>query len=348
MVRDRLLVTSLLLFVSFGMNQKAFCQTQTPANNDINSPTTAQQPKRTQVVVPQTSGPRLIAGKSNLYCAGYIKYQRFGPTPEIVGAEGEPEQRTFAEGDTVYLNWGAAQGLKEGQQFEVIRPKGDVKGVFREKKGFLGTYVRELGQLQVVKVLQHTAVAQITFSCEMVLLGDLLVPIPNRQSPLEKTAELDRYADPSGKAVGRLMMARDGREMVGTNDVVYIDLGYEDHVVPGEYLTIFRELGTGGVTTVDAEEDARGRATGFQSERYRGGGFSSQSQRAKDSTAFVNVPGRYRYRPITTREIKNHRPDMPRKVVGEMVVIDVQARTATAIITRVVAEAHTGDWVEIQ
>ena len=39
---------------------------------------------------------------------------------------------------------------------------------------------------------------------------------------------------------------------------------------------------------------------------------------------------------------------MPRKIVGEMVVIDVQARTATAIITRVVAEAHTGDWVEIQ
>jgi hypothetical protein len=39
---------------------------------------------------------------------------------------------------------------------------------------------------------------------------------------------------------------------------------------------------------------------------------------------------------------------MPRKVVGEMVVIDVQARTATAIITRVALEAHTGDWVEIQ
>jgi hypothetical protein len=39
---------------------------------------------------------------------------------------------------------------------------------------------------------------------------------------------------------------------------------------------------------------------------------------------------------------------MPRKIVGEMVVIDVQRRTATAIITRVVSEVHTGDWVEIQ
>ena len=144
------------------------------------------------------------------------------------------------------------------------------------------------------------------------------------------------------------MMARDGREMVSTNDVVHIDLGSDDNLKPGQYLTIFRPLGEGRVTTVDAEEDARGRATGFQSEHYRGGGMSSQSQRAKDSTAFVNVPGRYRYRPITTREIKNSRPEMPRKNIGEMVVIDVQARTATAIITRVVTEAHTGDWVEIQ
>ena len=266
-----------------------------------------------------------------------------------MGAEGEPEQRTFAEGDVVFLNWGAQQGIKEGQQFEIIRPKGDVKGVFREKKGYLGTYVRELGQLQVFKVRENTSIAQITFSCEMVLLGDLVVPIPDRESPLDRAqVEIDRFAEPSGKARGRLMMARDNKETVAVNDVVYIDLGGEDNLVPGNYLTIYRPLGKGGVTSVDDEEDARGRATGFQSDRYRGGGFGSQSQRAKDSTAFVNVPGRYRYKPITTREIKRHRPPMPRKVVGEMVIIDVQSRTATGIITRSLSEAHTGDWVEIQ
>lgn len=308
----------------------------------------SQASSSSQVIVP-TRSPGRVAGKTNLYCAGYIKYGRFSESPEIVGAEGEPEQRTFAEGDIVFLNRGAQQGIKEGQQFEIVRPKGDVKGVFREKKGYLGTYVRELGQLQVFKVRENTSIAQITFSCEMVLLGDLTVPIPYRESPLERPEiELDRFADPNGKAIGRLMMARDNRETVAVNDVVYIDLGSEDKVAPGDYLTIYRPLGSGGVTTVDDEEDARGRATGFQSEHYRGGGFGSQSQRAKDSTAFVSVPGRYRYKPITTREIKRHRPPMPRKVVGEMVIIDVQSRTATGIITRSRQEAHTGDWVEIQ
>ena len=71
-------------------------------------------------------------------------------------------------------------------------------------------------------------------------------------------------------------------------------------------------------------------------------------ERAKDETAFVNSEGHYSHRPITSREVKRHRPLMPRKIVGELVVIDVQERTATAIITRVAGEVHTGDWVEIQ
>lgn len=143
-------------------------------------------------------------------------------------------------------------------------------------------------------------------------------------------------------------MAKDNREMVTRNDIVYIDLGSEDQIKHGDYLTIYRPLGTGNITRVDNEESARNRSTGFQSDRFRGGGFSNQASRAKDSTAFRDSEGRNRYRPITSREVKRNRPLMPRKIVGEMVVIDVQKRTATAIITRVVSEVHTGDWVEIQ
>ncbi|HEY8409950.1 MAG TPA: hypothetical protein VIK76_01040 [Pyrinomonadaceae bacterium] len=313
--------------------------------------TSAQTPVPTpQVIVPAAKEPLQVAGRSKLFCAGYIRLQRLPQMPEIVGAREEQEKRTFSDGEVVYLNAGSRQGIKEGQNFQIIRPRGDVKGVHRDKKGFLGTYIQEVGQLQVFRVMEDISAAQITSSCgDMVLLGDLLTAIPDRVSPLQRTdAVIDRYAGPTGKRTGRLMMAKDSREMVTSNDVVYIDLGVEDNVKPGDYLTIYRPLGTGNLTRVDNEEMARNRATGFQSDRYRGGGFSNQASRAKDSTAFVNAEGRYRYRPITTREVKKHRPPMPRKIVGEMVIIDVQTRTATAIVTRVVGEAHTGDWVEIQ
>jgi hypothetical protein len=310
----------------------------------------AQSPTPTpQLLLPSSDQPQSVAGQTSLYCAGYIKYQRLPHMPEIVGAEDEQEQRKYANGDVVYLNAGSQQGIKEGQNFQIIRPRGDVKGVHRNKKGYLGTYVQDMGQLQVFKVLENTSAARVTFSCDMILLGDLLSPIPDRESPLRRAeANLDRYADPSGKQVGRLMMAKDSREMVTRNDIVYIDLGSEDQVKAGDYLTVYRPLGTGNITRIDNEESARARATGFQSNRFRGGGFSNQASRAKDSTAFVDAKGRYRYRPITSKEVKRHRPPMPRKIVGEMVILDVQTRTATAIITRVVAEVHTGDWVEIQ
>jgi hypothetical protein len=313
--------------------------------------TSAQTPTPTpQLVMPISRQPLRVAGKSSLYCAGYIRYQRLPHMPEIVGGVDEQEQRTFAEGDIVYLNAGSHQGIKEGQTFQIIRPRGDLKGVYKEKNGFLGTYVQELGQLHVFKVLENTSAAQVMFSCnDGAMLGDLLAPIPSRESPLRRAdTNLDRFADPTGKQTGRLMMARDNREMVTTNDIVYIDLGSEDQLKPGDYLTVYRPLGTGNITRVDNEELARNRANGFQSDRFRGGGFSSQATRAKDKTAFVDAEGRYRYRPITTREVKRHRPLMPRKIVGEIVVIDVQTRTATAIITRVAGEVHAGDWVEIQ
>jgi len=310
----------------------------------------AQSPAPTpQVLMPGPEQPARVAGKSSLYCAGYIRYQRLSHMPEIVGAEEEQEQRTYADGDIVYLNAGSQQGIKEGQNFQIIRPRGDVKGVHKQKRGFLGTYIQEIGQLQVFKVRENTSAAQITFTCDAALLGDLLAPVPDRESPLQRAADdLDRFADPTGKQAGILMMAKDNREMVTRNDIVYIDLGSEDQIKRGDYLTIYRPLGTGNVTRVDNEESARNRATGFQSNRYRGGGFSNQASRAKDTTAFRDTEGRYRYKPITSREVKRHRPLMPRKIVGEMVIIDVQTRTATAIITRAASEVHTGDWVEIQ
>src|SRR5262245_10869976 len=82
----------------------------------------AQQSQPTptpQLIGPEAKPAPRVAGRTNLYCAGYIKYQRFSDAPEIVGAEREPEQRGFSEGDTVVLNWGANQGIKDGQKFQI-------------------------------------------------------------------------------------------------------------------------------------------------------------------------------------------------------------------------------------
>lgn len=307
--------------------------------------TTAQTEQRAELIIPATHQEQRVADRTKLYCAGYIRYQTLPHMPEIVGALEEHEQRRYADGDVVYINAGSKLGIQEGQTFQIIRPRGDVKGVHKQKHGFLGTYVQEIGQLRVFKVRENTSAAQITFTCDEALLGDLVAPVPDRVSPLDRSAGiLDVFADPSGKQTGRLMMAKDNREMVTRNEIVYIDLGSEDQVKTGDYLTIYRPLGTGNINHRDGEEMGPNRDTGFSSKSYSGGGIGSMANRSKDK----NGDGRYSDKPITSREVKQHRPLMPRKIVGEMVIIDVQTRTATAVITRVAGEVHTGDWVEIQ
>ncbi|HKR02109.1 MAG TPA: hypothetical protein VJT09_15625 [Pyrinomonadaceae bacterium] len=314
----------------------------------LNAQTSAPAPEPTPtVVLPQERAAAPVAGWTNLYCAGYVQYAPAPLGPEIVGAEQEQEQRTFVEGDFIFINAGAQQGIKVGQEFQIVRPRGQFSSKFTTKKGWLGVYMQELGRLRVTDVKERVSVAVITNSCETVLLGDLLRDINNRVAPIERAdVFLDRFAEPTGKQRGRIVMARDAREFLTKNQIVYIDLGAEDNVKAGDYLTVYRPAGGGNVTRIENEEIARSQSGGFESDRYRGGKFSIQSQRTKD---YSNTPGLFfKNEPVTTREIKRHRPPVPRKVVGEMVILNVQTRTATAIITRVAQEIHTGDFVELQ
>ncbi len=280
-----------------------------------------------------------IAVGNNLYCAGLIQRADVNTGLEIVGADDEKDQHIYAQGDALYISAGAANGVKVGDIYSVIRPRGKVKSDWTRKKN-LGFYVEEVGAVEVLKVMREVSVARVKTSCSTILLGDLLQKTPKRESPLFKKREaLDVYATPSGKAAGRIIMARDGQELLAREFIVYIDLGREDNVRVGDYLTIFRPLGTGNIYTKVPKELTDNKEEGYQSDRYKGGKFSNQSPRKKGSRATGSI--------VTTEDAKEGRPPL-RKVVGEMVILNVSEKTATAVIVRNASEIHTGDFVEIQ
>lgn len=326
----------------------AFAFINSASAQTVTNVSTAPVPQsKSTIILPADKGPAFVAGQTDLYCAGFIQYAPAPINPEIVGGEQEQERRTYSLGDYVFINAGSQQGIHVGQEFAIVRPRGQMTSKFTVKKGWLGVYMQELGQLRVVNVKDRTSVAVITNSCDTILLGDLLRDVNNRVAPDQRQENaLDRFADPTGKQKGRIVLARDGREMVTGREIVYIDLGAEDNIKAGDYFTIYRPAGTGNITRVANEEIARSQSGGFESDRFRGGKFSIQSQRTKD---YTNTPGLFfRNDPVTTHEIKRDRPPVPRKVVGELVILNVQTRTATAIITRVAQEIHTGDFVELQ
>lgn len=281
-----------------------------------------------------------IAGDNNLLCAGFIQREKVDTSKKIVGANDEKEQNIYAQNDYVYINMGANSGVKVGDMYSVIRPRGRVETRWT-KKDNLGFYVQEVGALEVVNVKNEVAVAIVKTSCDNLLLGDLIQPMPQRKSPVfEQRPPFDIFANPSGKSTGRIVMARDGQELLSPEHIVYIDLGAEDNVRVGDYLTIFRPLGTGSILDDLPSESLSARDESFQSNEYRGGKFSNQAARKSGDEARGKV--------VTSKKAKRDRPNDLRRVVGEMVILNVKERTATAVIVRTAGEIHTGDNVEVQ
>ena len=281
-----------------------------------------------------------IATGNNLYCAGFIQSGAISTGNKIIGGQDEADKFNYAQNDFVYINMGRDKGVNVGDVFAIVRPRGKVKSKWT-KKSDVGFYVQEVGAVQVVNVKQEVAVARVKVSCDNILLGDLVEMVPQRTSPaFQKRDALDRFGDPSGKATGRILMARDGAEALARDFIAYVDLGADDNVRVGDHLTVFRPLAKGNITLSPDREIVKSRDSGFESQTYKGGKFSSASSRKSGEKA--DGPE------VKTRDARKDRPANLRKVVGEAVVLNVKEKTATIVITRTGQEIHTGDWVEIQ
>ena len=315
---------------------------QTRRGGQTRTPAPSQQPPATIVPPTVVEAPAVSARESEVACGGFITMASPGGALEIVGAATERERRVFGQGDLIYLSGGTQHGLSAGQEFSVVRPRGRFRSRFSRKDGPLGVYTQEVGRVRVVRVRDRVSVAEVVRSCDSLLLGDLLRPAARRTVPAARTGvSLDRFADPTGKQTGRIVLARDGRELLSRDQVVFIDLGAEDNLKTGDYLTVFRPLRHGTLVEY-GDELAQNTRRGFESDEFRGGKFSNQAQRLKDVDGGAGGPT------VKTPDIKRRRPAVPRQVVGELVVLHVEGRTATAVITRVIQEVHTGDHVEVQ
>ncbi len=302
---------------------------------------TTQEKPVTQVTIVERPKPaQAVAGKNNLYCAGYIQSNAISTANKIIGGQDEADKFTYAQNDFLYINMGNDKGVNVGDMFAVVRPRAEVKSKW-SKKNDLGFYVQEVGVVEVVNVKREVSVVRVTTSCNNLLLGDLIQLVPIRTSPLvEQRAAFNRFGDPSGKATGRILMARDSQEMITRDQIAYVDLGADDNVQVGDRLTVFRPLEKGNLFLKPDRESVSARDYGFESDVYKGGKFSNQASRKAGDKADGQE--------VRTRDIRNERPQYLRKVVGEAVILNVKEKTATIVITRTGQEIHTGDWVEIQ
>ncbi len=285
----------------------------------------AKEAARPGVATPQ------VATGDDLYCAGYIRTLQPTGLAKIIGAEEENRVVRFGQGDVVYLDAGRAQNIRPDMLFAITRPMGKFRSPYQRAGGKdLGTFVREVGILRVLEVQGQTATARIVVSCSDVQLGDLLVTFAARRAPETDISQpLPRYQPTSGQKPGRIVLQRDQHENIGPRDVVYVDLGTENGVRAGDKFTIFRNKpDDGNVFNFNDDDIVLRQSSDYESDKFKGGKFSNGH-------------------PYESRQkVKNTRPTIPPKIVGELVVIAVEGKSATAIVTRTTQEVHTGDRVE--
>ena len=257
--------------------------------------------------------------ESQLYCSGMVTSDPVTTDTYVISGAESYFRITYSDGKLVFLNKGASQGVKVGDQFDVIRanPIDWVKVEwFRDQSKLLkamGTTYEDEGRIRVVKVQQNTSTAEVVFTCAYVLRGDILEPFVARPAPMIKPAEgFDMFAPPSGKAKAMIVTTRYYGELAQDGTIVYVNLGSGQGVKVGDYFRVFRFQGNSNESVYQTENIA-----------YQIFGFGSSP------------------RPYAGAEL-------PRDILGEGVVLRVSKNAATVLITLTKQQIYPGDYVELE
>ena len=207
------------------------------------------------VKAPRTvSGPLPIGVETDVYCSGYLGEMGELFPGAVVSAEKEKNQTFFMLGDIVYLDIGERDGVAAGMEFTVVRPRKAVNK-WGSVTDIVGRVYQTPGRVRVICAQERSAIAEISYSCMDVQIGDYLLPFEPIPVPLVRRTQLVTMCDtPNGKVTGHILETRLGETPVAADSVVYLDLGEADGLNPGDFLTVYRASGrAAGVRTILGE-----------------------------------------------------------------------------------------------
>ena len=136
--------------------------------------------------------------------------------------------------DTVYTDIGSSHGAREGKKYTILRKSSMVKHPVTNDE--LGFRVYSMGSLQLTHVTELNSRGIISQSFKEIEPGDLLVPY---QQIKRKVISLKMTGRP---LKGYIVESASGANAIAAGDVVYLDLGRQQGVEPGNMLYIIRKV----------------------------------------------------------------------------------------------------------
>ena len=256
---------------------------------------------------------------SDIYCAGFITKENIPNSNHILAGLGSPHGSRFAARDTVYLQ---GSGYVVGNQYAVVRKISDPnkEEQFPGERALLaksGFEYAELGRIVITHIDKDVAEGVVEFSCQTMMPGDSLVPFHEKEMVkfTPRTAPFERYA-PMGATAGRIIEGKEFDQVLGTGQKVYVNIGANKGLHPGDYLRVTRNYDPKDTNPIDA--------------------ISLNTPYADDTATDVVK--------LTKADYKK----LPYRGLGEIVVLSVTPETATGMITFALEDIQVGDVVEAQ
>jgi hypothetical protein len=280
-------------------------------------PQAPKTPKFQTNLVEKTIAPTF----SDINCSGFMTKENIEAKNLVIGGEFSPHVSQFGGRDTIFLS---GEGLTVGSQFRLVRRVADKNrmesfpGQYKMAKGG-GDQWADLGYAHVVQVVDGTPLALVDFSCQPIVVGDIAVPfterppVPYSKSPLG----FQEFGVPQSSTTGMIVQAKDFDFLLGTGKKVYINLGTEKGLKPGDYLRVTRGY--------DWKKDVR--------PIDRQSTYATMSEETSDR--MPKVP-------------KGQESKFPRRGLGEMIVLWVSPNTAVAMVTASREDIQIGDQVELE
>lgn len=208
----------------------------------------------------------------DLYCSGFIRKAAVPKDLKVIAKFDATGAVLAAEADYIYLSQGSEDGILAGNIYQVIRPTTmltDPKGRTKAMRE-LGMHYLEVGQIRVALTQPDFSLARVIHSCgDAVEVGDIMLPfqqivLPPRPrsrpfNPMMTTTGGLKGAIVSTKGVllsfgstfklsGAIPGVREGdlrsldRGIASDGMIVYLDIGLDNGVKPGDTFIVFREM----------------------------------------------------------------------------------------------------------
>jgi len=258
---------------------------------------------------------------SDINCSGFVTRENVEAKNLVIGGEHSPHVSQFGGRDLIFMS---GEGLAVGAQFRLVRRVTDKNrveafpGQYKMAKE-VGDQWADLGYAHVVQVIDGMPMALVDFSCQPIVVGDIAVAFAERPAvPFSHNSlTFQEFGVPTSSTTGRIIQAKDFDYLLGSGKKVYLNIGADKGLKPGDYLRVTRGYDwQKDMTPIDR--------------------LSIEATMSEEtSDRMPKVPA-------------GQEKKFPRRGLGEMVVLWTSQSTAVALVTVSREDIHIGDQVELE